>query len=118
MTAASAGDADASPSSAAAGADVNASDSEGRTALHFACGYGEMKCAEMLIDAKANADAVDEQEHAASLRRRIMAATDVSSFVDAALRDPPQPRRQVPLDVAKLNDQEDVVQALEADVFL
>ena len=51
---------------AAGAGDVNASDSEGRAALHFACGYGEMKCAEMLIDAKANSDAVDKNKNSAS----------------------------------------------------
>merc|ERR1719171_3443765 len=28
------------------GADVNEKDEEGRSALHFACGYGELECAE------------------------------------------------------------------------
>ena len=81
----------------AAGADVNASDSEGRTALHFACGYGEMKCAEMLIDAKANADAVDKNKNTPPLRRRIRPrGRRQASRGRGRLRDPPQPRRQVP----------------------
>lgn len=30
-----------------AGADVDEADEEGRTALHFACGYGEIECAKV-----------------------------------------------------------------------
>ena len=41
------------------GADKDEKDAEGRTALHFACGYGELACAEELIKAGADVDARD-----------------------------------------------------------
>ena len=33
------------------GGNVDEPDEEGRTALHFACGYGEIECAKVGIDA-------------------------------------------------------------------
>lgn len=48
-----------------AGADVDEKDEEGRTALHFAAGYGELDCARILIDAKAKLDAVDNNQNTA-----------------------------------------------------
>jgi hypothetical protein len=48
-----------------AGADVDAADEEGRTALHFACGYGELECATVLIDAKAKLDNMDANSNTA-----------------------------------------------------
>jgi ankyrin repeat protein len=49
----------------AAGADVDEVDEEGRTALHFAAGYGEIACAKLLIDAKAKLDLVDNNQNTA-----------------------------------------------------
>ncbi|KAL6890120.1 hypothetical protein ACP4OV_008883 [Aristida adscensionis] len=40
-------------------------DSEGRRELHFACGYGEVACAQALLDAGAAVDAVDENKNTA-----------------------------------------------------
>lgn len=37
-----------------AGANTDEADEEGRTALHFACGYGEIECAKALIAAKVS----------------------------------------------------------------
>ncbi len=34
------------------GANVDEADEEGRTALHFAAGYGEIECCKALIEAK------------------------------------------------------------------
>ncbi len=47
------------------GADKDEQDEEGRTALHFACGYGEMACVDALLQAKANLDAVDHNKNTA-----------------------------------------------------
>jgi len=42
---------------------VNEADEEGRTALHFACGYGELSCAKLLVAAKAAVNAVDNNKN-------------------------------------------------------
>ena len=60
-----AGDVEALKKELAAGADVNEQDSEGRTALQFACGFGELACAEALLEAKATVDAVDNNKNTA-----------------------------------------------------
>eukprot|EP00957_Ditylum_brightwellii_P162423 12368464-Ditylum_brightwellii.AAC.1 len=51
---ASNGDAEGIKALAEEGANLEEADSEGRTALHFACGYGEKECAEALLDGGAN----------------------------------------------------------------
>ena len=43
----------------------NLADSEGRTTLHFACGYGEVKCAEIILEAGAAVDALDKNKNTA-----------------------------------------------------
>lgn len=45
------------------GADKDEKDDEGRTALHFACGYGEIACSEELIKAGADVDARDGNDN-------------------------------------------------------
>ncbi len=47
-----AGDVDLLKKLVAEGADVDEQDEEGRTALHFAAGYGELDCVKVLIGAK------------------------------------------------------------------
>jgi ankyrin repeat protein len=44
---------------------VDEVDEEGRTALHFAAGYGEIACAKLLIEAKAKLDLVDNNQNTA-----------------------------------------------------
>ena len=46
-----------------AGADKDEKDDEGRTALHFACGYGEIACSQELIKAGADVDAKDGNDN-------------------------------------------------------
>ena len=48
------------------GADVNEKDEEGRSALQFAAGYGEIECMEVLLEAGADIDAVDENKNTAA----------------------------------------------------
>lgn len=43
--------------------DVNEADSSGRTALHFACGYGEVSVVKELLAAKASVTAVDSDKN-------------------------------------------------------
>ena len=45
------------------GADKDDKDDEGRTALHFACGYGEIACSEALIKAGADVNAKDGNDN-------------------------------------------------------
>lgn len=45
--------------------DVNEKDGEGRTALHFACGYGEGEIASFLLEKGADVNAVDESNNTA-----------------------------------------------------
>ncbi len=45
------------------GVDVDQADDEGRTALHFAAGYGEHDCMRALIEAGAKLDAVDNNKN-------------------------------------------------------
>ena len=47
------------------GVNPDEGDEEGRTALHFACGYGELDCARALIAAKASLDIVDNNKNTA-----------------------------------------------------
>jgi ankyrin repeat protein len=49
----------------AEGAAVDEVDEEGRTALHFAVGYGEIPCAKLLIEAGAKLDLVDNNKNTA-----------------------------------------------------
>lgn len=48
-----------------AGANKDEKDDEGRTALHFACGYGEIKCAEVLLQHGASVDTADNNQNTA-----------------------------------------------------
>ena len=102
------------------GQDVNMKDSEGRTALHFACGYGEMKCAEILVKEGSDVNATDKNKntplhYAAGYGRVDLVELLVEGGASVTLVNNDG---KSPLDVAKLNDQDDVVKALEKDVFL
>ena len=102
------------------GTDVNAKDEEGRTALHFACGYGEIACAEALLNAKADADATDKNantalHYAAGYGRRDVVQLLVDHGASVVLKNADG---KSPIDVARLNNQNEVLQALEKDVFL
>jgi hypothetical protein len=47
----------------AEGGSADEADDEGRTALHFAAGYGELPCMEALIEAGAKLDALDNNKN-------------------------------------------------------
>lgn len=105
---------------AAPGCEVNEKDDEGRTALHFACGYGEIACVEALLSAKANADALDKNSntalhYAAGYGRRDVVQLLIDAGASVVLKNADG---KTPSDVARLNNQAEVLQALEKDVFL
>ena len=119
-TAASAGDAEALKELIDGGADVNAKDGEGRTAPALRV---RLRRDEVRRDAQRRQGGRErdgqEQEHAAALRRGVRKSRRVQvSRRRGRLRHPRNQDGKSPLDVAKLNDQDDVVAALEADVFL
>ena len=98
-----------------AGCDVNAADGEGRTALHFACGYGENKCAEALLDAKADVNATDKNantalHYAAGYGKVDIVELLVASGASVVLKNADG---KTPIDVAQLNEQEDVLKVLQ-----
>lgn len=97
------------------GAEIDEQDEEGRTALHFACGYGELACAEALIDAKANVNALDNNKNTAL---HYAAGYGQLECVELLLRSGADCTAKnldgkIPLDVARLNNQEKIVSTLE-----
>jgi len=104
----------------AAGADKDEEDLEGRRALHFACGYGEVKCAQVLLEAGAAVDALDKNKntalhYAAGYGRNECVALLLENGAAVTLQNLDG---KTPIDVAKLNNQEEVLKLLEKDAFL
>ncbi|KAK1322711.1 Ankyrin repeat domain-containing protein 2 [Acorus calamus] len=117
---ASVGDVEGLKNALASGADKNEEDSEGRTALHFACGYGELKCAQVLLEAGATVDALDKNKntalhYAAGYGRKECVALLLEHGAAVTLQNLDG---KTPIDVAKLNNQEEVLKLLEKDAFL
>ncbi|KAK7259839.1 hypothetical protein RIF29_25454 [Crotalaria pallida] len=117
---ASVGDVEGLKSALASGADKDEVDSEGRTALHFCCGYGEVKCAQVLIEAGAKVDALDNNKntalhYAAGYGRKECVALLLENGAAVTLQNMDG---KTPIDVAKLNNQHDVLKLLEKDAFL
>lgn len=117
---ASVGDVEGLKNALAAGADKDEEDSEGRTALHFACGYGEVKCAQTLLEAGAKADALDKNKntalhYAAGYGRKECVALLLENGAAVTLQNLDG---KTPIDVAKLNNQHEVLKLLEKDAFL
>ncbi|GAB2295719.1 Ankyrin repeat domain-containing protein 2B [Dionaea muscipula] len=117
---ASVGDVEGLRGALATGADIDEEDSEGRTALHFACGYGEVKCAQVLLEAGAKVDALDKNKntalhYAAGYGRKDCVALLLESGAAVTLQNLDG---KTPIDVAKLNNQNEVLKLLEKDAFL
>ncbi|XP_057963222.1 ankyrin repeat domain-containing protein 2A-like [Malania oleifera] len=117
---ASVGDVEGLKNALASGADKNDEDSEGRTALHFACGYGEVKCAQVLLEAGATVDALDKNKntalhYAAGYGRKECVALLLENGAAVTLQNLDG---KTPIDVAKLNNQHEVLKLLEKDAFL
>ncbi|KAK9681420.1 hypothetical protein RND81_10G001000 [Saponaria officinalis] len=117
---ASIGDVEGLKNALAAGADKDEEDSEGRTALHFACGYGEVKCAQVLLEDGAKVDALDKNKntalhYAAGYGRKECVALLLENGAAVTLQNLDG---KTPIDVAKLNNQHEVLKLLEKDAFL
>ncbi|XP_043705430.1 ankyrin repeat domain-containing protein 2A-like isoform X1 [Telopea speciosissima] len=117
---ASVGDVEGLKKALSSGADKDEEDSEGRTALHFACGYGEVKCAQVLLEAGAKVDAVDKNKntalhYAAGYGRKECVALLLENGAAVTLQNLDG---KTPIDVAKLNNQQEVLKLLEKDAFL
>ncbi|KAK9146327.1 hypothetical protein Sjap_006230 [Stephania japonica] len=117
---ASVGDVEGLKNALASGADKDEEDSEGRTALHFACGYGEVKCAQVLLEAGAGVDALDKNKntalhYAAGYGRKECVALLLENGAAVTLQNMDG---KTPIDVAKLNNQQEVLKLLEKDAFL
>ncbi|GAA0139800.1 hypothetical protein LIER_01273 [Lithospermum erythrorhizon] len=104
---ASVGDLESLKKALADGADKDEDDSEGRTALHFACRYGEVECSKVLLEAGPKVDALDKNKNAALHYAAGYAAVTLQNMDG-----------KTPLDVAKLNNQNEVLKLLEKDAFL
>ncbi|CAH9084755.1 unnamed protein product [Cuscuta epithymum] len=117
---ASVGDDEGLRNALAAGADKDEEDSEGRTGLHFACGYGEVKCAQILLEAGAKVDALDKNKntalhYAAGYGRKECVSLLLENGAAVTLQNMDG---KTPIEVAKLNNQQDVLKLLEKDAFL
>ncbi|KAJ9183291.1 hypothetical protein P3X46_007168 [Hevea brasiliensis] len=117
---ASVGDFEGLKNALASGANKDEEDSEGRTALHFACGYGEVKCAQILLEAGATVDALDKNKntalhYAAGYGRKECVALLLENGAAVTLQNMDG---KTPIDVAKLNNQHEVLKLLEKDAFL
>ncbi|KAK9073934.1 hypothetical protein SSX86_006528 [Deinandra increscens subsp. villosa] len=117
---ASVGDVEGLKKALESGADKDEEDAEGRTALHFACGYGEVKCAQVLLEAGAKVDALDKNKntalhYAAGYGRKECVALLLDNGAAVTLQNMDG---KTPIEVAKLNSQNDVLKLLEKDAFL
>ncbi|GMI88395.1 ankyrin repeat-containing 2B [Hibiscus trionum] len=117
---ASVGDFEGLKAALSSGADKDEEDSEGRTALHFSCGYGEVKCAQILLEAGAKVDALDKNKntalhYAAGYGRKECVALLLENGAAVTLQNMDG---KTPIDVAKLNNQNEVLKLLEKDAFL
>lgn len=112
--AASAGNVEKLKELIASGANVDEGDEEGRTALHFACGYGEMECAKLLIAAKANLNAMDNNQNTALHYSAGYGQVDTTKLLADAGADKSAKNAdgKTAKEVAQLNEQADVVAAL------
>ncbi|CAH1445185.1 unnamed protein product [Lactuca virosa] len=97
------------------GADKEEEDSEGRRALHFACGFGEVKCAKVLLEAGAKVDALDNNNdtplhYAAAYGEKECVAFLLDYGADITLQDKDG---DTPIDGAKLQNWDNVLMLLE-----
>ncbi len=97
-------------------ADKDEVDDEGRSGLHFACGYGELECAQVLIDAKANLNVTDAKDntplhYAAGYGQLEPVNMLVGAGADISLKNKDGHTAQ---EIAKMNAQEEIMKLLVA----
>ncbi|KAI8462296.1 MAG: ankyrin repeat-containing domain protein [Monoraphidium minutum] len=97
------------------GVNVDEQDEEGRTALHFAAGYGEMECAKLLVEKSASVDLVDNNKntalhYAAGYGQAESVKLLLESGADKAAKNEDE---KTALEVAQLNEHTEVVELLQ-----
>ena len=97
-------------------ADKDEVDDEGRSGLHFACGYGELECAQVLIDAKANLNVTDAKDntplhYAAGYGQLEPVKMLIDAGADTALKNKDGHTAH---EIAKMNAQEEIMKLLVA----
>merc|ERR1719353_646014 len=97
-------------------ADKDEVDDEGRSGLHFACGYGELECAQVLIDAKANPNVTDAKDntplhYAAGYGQLEPVKMLIDAGADTALKNKDGHTAH---EIAKMNAQEEIMKLLVA----
>lgn len=114
------GDVEGLRSALASGVNMETRDYEGRTALHYACVYGEVEWAKVLIEAGAKVDALDKKKntplhYAAGYggKECVTLLMEKGGVVTQQNLD-----GMTPVDVAKLNEQHEVLEFLEKDGFV
>ncbi|KAM7494694.1 hypothetical protein LguiB_029303 [Lonicera macranthoides] len=114
------GDVEGLRSALVSGVNMETRDSEGRTALHYACIYGEVEWAKVLVEAGAKVDALDKQKntplHYAAGYGGKECVTLLMEKGGVVTR--PNLDGMTPVDVAKLNEQYEVLEFLEKDGFV
>jgi hypothetical protein len=94
---------------------VDLQDEEGRTALHFAVGYGEIECAKLLISKGANINLKDHNSntplhYAAGYGQADSVKLLVDNGVDKEAKNADE---KTAFEVAELNEQADVMELLK-----
>ncbi len=94
---------------------VDEQDEEGRTALHFAAGYGELECARLLLGKGAKVDLLDNNKNTAlHYAAGYGQADSVKMLLDAgADKAAKNEDDKTALEVAQLNEHAEVVALLE-----
>ena len=96
-------------------ADKDEVDDEGRSGMHFACGYGELECAKVLIEAKANLNVTDANQntplhYAAGYGQLEPVKMLLEAGADASLKNHDGHTAH---EIASMNEQKEIMAVLE-----
>lgn len=96
--------------------DIDDRDEEGRTGLHFACGYGELECLNFFLDNGAKLDAVDKNKNTALHYAAGYGQVEAVELLLAkgASVETKNDDGNTPKEVAELNEKAEIVKLLEA----